>query len=335
MPFETMWNTIKGLNHVTGYSKKFRNRVRDGKIVEEEVFRVYVSRKLPLEQMSLQQIIPAEIEGVPTDVWDIGEMVIPPLMALTPLKYTQRKRPLVAGIGIGNKAITVGSLGYFFEKNGEIGVGSNAHVISEDPLQSGSQEKDILQPGKHDGGKASRDIVTQYREHQQLYGGESTCPVARGLAGMGNALSLLAMRRTRFRLITKGLNKIDFGVTYEPSVEYELKIHGAKEWSGFVGLGFAGSDKTSFFCKAENIVNMTGWRPMDVEIEIVEEGDTLHKIGRTTEYTQGKVQDDSAHGIVNYGGNNYIELDDLIMTDTMLEGGDSGSSAWARMEVEA
>ncbi len=332
MTFDDLWESVRGLNRVNGYSKKLRNRVKDGKTIEEEVFRVYVSRKLPLEWISLQHRIPSEIEGIPTDVWNIGEMIIPPLMALNPLEHTQRERPLQAGIGIGNEAITVGTLGWFFEKNGEIGIGSNAHIISENPLQSGSREKDILQPGKYDKGTAPKDIVAKYRWHQQLYGGGSTCPVARGLAWTANTLSLLTMRRTRFKLYTEGINKIDFGITEEPQVDYELKIYGAKEWSGFVGLGFAGSDSASFFCKAGNIADQTGWKPMDAEIESVEVSDTLHKVGRTTEYTKGMIQDDCAHGVVNYGGYSNIEFDDLIMTEAMLKGGDSGSSIWKRIE---
>lgn len=333
MDFNVLWDNVKHLNNVTGYSGKLRNRVREGKTVEEEVFRVYVSRKPDLMELALSQRIPPEIDGIPTDVWDIGAMVIPPLMKLKPLAYTQRIRPLIAGISFGNEAITTGTLGGFFEKKGDIGIGSNAHIISENPLVSGSIEKDILQPGTHDGGSAPQDIVTKYKWHQQLYGAESTCSLARSLAWTANSLSLLTMRRTRFKLVTEGLNKIDFGVTEEPQVPYELKIHGVKEWSGFIGLGFAGSDMASFFCKAQNIVDQTGWKPVDADIETVKEGDTLHKVGRTTEYTNGKVLDDCAHGTVNYGGYSYIEFDDLIMTEAMLEGGDSGDSAWARMVI--
>lgn len=333
MGFKEIWDTIKHLHNVTGYSGKLRNRVKDGKTVEEEVFRVYVSRKPALMELAVSQRVPPEIEGIPTDIWDIGAMVIPPLMGLNPLAYTQRERPLKAGIGLGNESITVGTLGWYFEKKGEIGLGSNAHVLSEDPLQSGSMEKDILQPGTYDHGTAPEDIVTKYRFHQQLYGGDSTCPLSRGLAWTANSLSLLAMRRSRFKLYTEGENKIDFGITEEPQVDYELEIYGAEEWSGFTGLGFAGSDKVSFFCKAQNILDMTGWKPVNADIETVEEGDTQHKVGRTTEYTKSKVLDDCAQGTVNYGGFNNITLSDLIMTEAMLEGGDSGASAWRHMVV--
>lgn len=331
--FKEIWDTVKHLQNVTGYSGKIRNRVKDGKTTEEEVFRVYVSRKPALRELALTQIIPSEIDGIPTDVWNIGEMVIPPLMGISILEYTQRERPLQAGISLGNESISAGTLGWFFEKNGDIAIGSNAHIIAENPLENGSWEKDILQPGSHDGGKAPKDIVAKYRWHQQLYGGIGTCPVGQLYAGLGNALSLLTMRRTRFKMFTEGENKIDFAVTNDPLVDYELKIYGAKSWEGFVGLGFAGSGQASFFCKARNILSQTGWKPVDVDIEDVDIGDTLHKVGRTTEYTKGMVQDDCAHGTVNYGGYNYIEFDDLIMTDAMLEGGDSGSSIWKSLSL--
>lgn len=327
MKLENLWETVKWRRNVQGYSKKLRSRFRDGRVVEEEVFRVYVVEKLPLSALSLVDVIPSEIEGVATDVVVIGEMIIPPLM-VSPKAYTERVRPLQAGVSIGNKAITAGTLGWFFEKNGDVAIGSNAHVLAENPLEDGSMEKDILQPGSYDGGKAPEDVVAEYRWHQQLYGGVSTCPVARLLAGLGNVASLLSARRTRFKLFTEGENKIDFSVTGAPLVDYDLKVHGAKEWGGFVGLGFAGSDQASFFCKAGNI-EATGWKPVDVEgVYTVRVGDTLHKVGRTTEYTTGAVVDDCAHGIVNYGGLNRIEFDDLILTEVMLEGGDSGDAAW-------
>ena len=332
MKIEKLWEAVRGLDNVTGYSQKLRLRVRDGKMVEEETFRVYVADKLPLKELRLGRRVPPEIEGIPTDVWQIGPMVIPPLMGLSSLAYTQRERPLVAGISIGNEAITAGTHGWYFEQNGEIGIGSNAHVIAEDPLKAGSPERDILQPGRYDGGKVPDDKVATYKWHQQLYGGMSACPLGQGATWLGNKISDLVGARTKFKTITEGENKIDFGVTYEPVVDYKLELHRAKEWAGMIGLGFAGSDQASFFCKVGNIL-ATGWRPTDVDIYEPQVEDVVHKIGRTTEYNNGKVLDDCAHGTVNYGGLNYIEFDDLIMTEPMLQGGDSGDSGWRKLMI--
>jgi hypothetical protein len=43
--------------------------------------------------------------------------------------------------------------------------------------------------------------------------------------------------------------------------------------------------------------------------------------------------DDSAVGRVNYGGLSFVEFDDLILTTAMLEGGDSGDSAWKTIKM--
>jgi len=329
LKLEALWETVRLRRNVQGYSKKLRRRVRGDRVVEEEVFRVYVREKLPLSALAVADVIPSMIQGVATDVVVIGDISIPPLMA-APLAYTERVRPLEAGISIGNRAITAGTLGWFFEKDGDVAIGSNAHVLAENPLEAGSREKTILQPGAYDGGRAPRDVVAEYRWHQQLYGGVSTCPVGQLFAGLGNMAARLSARRTRFKLLTTGVNRIDFAVTGAPLVPYELKVCGAKDWSGFVGLGFAGSSQASFFCKAEHIM-ATGWKPIDVDVPVVDVGDTLHKVGRTTEYTTGAVIDDCAHGKVDYGGGNLIEFDDLILTTKMLEGGDSGDAVWDSM----
>lgn len=328
MNLENIWREIQGKRNVRGYSKKLRSRIKDGRTIEEEVFRVYVKEKLPLSALTIVDTIPSEIDGVSTDIIAIGEMSIPPLLKTSPLAYTQRIRPLQAGISIGNWAITAGTLGWYFENNGDIALGSNAHVFTENPVNPSSFEKRIVQPGKYDGGTL-KDAVGSYLWHQQLYGGISDCPIAQDVASGLNFISKLAHRRTRFKTVTGGENKIDFAVA-EPEVDYELKLYKAKDFSGFVGLGFAGSSQASFFCKARNI-KASGWRPVDVDVYIPTLDEEIHKIGRTSEYTRGVIRDDCAHGMVDYGGAGYIEFDDLILTDAMLEGGDSGNAAWANV----
>jgi hypothetical protein len=44
-PFEEFWERIKDKKNVAGYSKKLRQRIKDGREVEEEVIRNYVSKK--------------------------------------------------------------------------------------------------------------------------------------------------------------------------------------------------------------------------------------------------------------------------------------------------
>ena len=327
MSIEQIWEKIKGKKNVVGYSKKLRRRIKGGREVEEEVIRIYVSRKVPPSALDLKDLIPGEIDGVPTDIVEIGEMKA---LNLHPLAHVTRVRPLVAGVSIGNWAITAGTLGWFFrDASGREMLGSNAHVFAEDPLKPSSNETRIVQPGRVDQGSVPEDIVGTYYWHQPLAG--SGCALSNAIAGLLNGVSSLLGRRTRFELSLAERAKIDFAVA-EPTVDFELKLYTAEECEGFVGLGFAGSDQASFFCKADNI-KAAGWTPIEKTIERVNVGDTIHKIGRTSEYTSGQVVDDSAVGRVNYGGLSFVEFDDLILTTAMLEGGDSGDSAWKTIKM--
>ena len=322
MSIEQIWKRIEGKRNIVGISKKLRRRVKDGKEVEEEVIRIYVSRKLDPSALDVKDLIPRQIDGIPTDVVEIGEIKA---LNLYPLAHVTRIRPLVAGVSIGNWAITAGTLGWFFKgSGGREMLGSNAHVFAEDPLRQFSGEKRIVQPGRYDGGSVPEDVVATYHWHKPLAG--SGCVLSNTVADLLNGVSSLLGRLTRFELTLAEKAKIDFAVA-EPTVNYELKLHTAVEWDGFVGLGFAGSDQASFFCKAEHI-EAEGWTPIEKSIESVDVGDTIYKIGRTTEYTSGQVLDDSAYGRVNYGDLRFVEFDDVILTTAMLEGGDSGDAGW-------
>jgi len=324
---DNIWTQIRGKRNVVGYSKKLRKRIKDGEEVEEEVIRIYVSQKADHSSLSLRDLIPGEIDGVPTDVVEIGEMKA---LDAHPQAHVTRIRPLVAGVSVGNWAITAGTLGWFFEDaGGRVALGSNAHVFADNPLSPSSEEKRIVQPGRADQGRVPEDMVGTYLWHQPLEG--SMCTLSNAVAGLLNGVSSLLGRRTRFELSLVEKARIDFGVA-EPTVDHEIRLHTAEDCEGFVGLGFAGSDQASFLCKAEHI-EAAGWSPVDKEIVPVTVGDQIHKVGRTTEYTTGRVLDDSAYGRVSYGGVSYVEFDDVVLTTKMLEGGDSGSSGWTSITV--
>ena len=328
MSLEEIWEKIKDKKNVIGYSKKLRKRIKDGREVEEVVIRIYVSKKVDPAALDLKDLIPRIITGIPTDVVEIGEMKA---LNLHPRAHVTRVRPLVAGVSIGNWAITAGTLGWFFKDgNGREMLGSNAHVFAEDPLKQSSVEKRIVQPGRYDQGQVPDDIVGRYHWHQPIGGSE--CALSNAIATFLNDASSILGRKTLFKLALSEKAKIDFAVA-EPTVDFELELYTAEECEGFIGLGFAGSDQASFFCKAEHIRDI-GWTPIDKTIKAVTVGETIHKIGRTTEYTSGKVIDDSAYGRVNYGDLNYVEFDDVILTTAMLKGGDSGDAAWKSVTLK-
>lgn len=58
--------------HVIGVGVGFRER--DGKLTDEVALVINVTHKLPSDQLAPEDFIPSEIEGVPVDVREIGEI---------------------------------------------------------------------------------------------------------------------------------------------------------------------------------------------------------------------------------------------------------------------
>ncbi|GAG95253.1 unnamed protein product, partial [marine sediment metagenome] len=265
------------------------------------------------------------------DVVEIGDMKALPSNGVLPNQ--KRVRPLVAGISIGNWAITAGTLGWFFEKDGVLALGSNAHVLAEDPFRNpelAPREDRIVQPGKYDGGTLD-DFVGSYLWHEPLWGGPSDCPISNLYTWIGNALARILGRRSRFSVTAEGENYIDFAVA-KMHEDYKVEMLGANV-RNFIGLGFAGSDMASYICKASRILE-TGWRPINTSTVLNPQiGATVHKVGRTSGYTHATILDDSVHGTVSYGGGKTVEFDDIMLTTKLLDPGDSGSSCWLTYEA--
>ena len=59
---------IKGKKNVRGYVKTIQKRIRDGIEVDEEVIVILVDVKAPKHTLAVADLIPEEIDGIPTDV---------------------------------------------------------------------------------------------------------------------------------------------------------------------------------------------------------------------------------------------------------------------------
>ena len=70
-----IWMKVKNKKNVIGYSGSLKKKIVNGKEIDgTRVFRVYVSIKVPLEELDENDIIPASIDGVELDVVEIGEI---------------------------------------------------------------------------------------------------------------------------------------------------------------------------------------------------------------------------------------------------------------------
>ena len=72
---DRFWDVVKHKKNVVGCSSSLMPLIVDGEVVNGvKVFRGYVIKKVPLCELSLDDIIPEEIEGVQVDVVEVGEV---------------------------------------------------------------------------------------------------------------------------------------------------------------------------------------------------------------------------------------------------------------------
>lgn len=128
-------------------------RVR-GTQTHDVALKVYVRQKIHPLLVKDEEVVPDEVEGVPTDVEEAGEFSIwrpiPPI-------YHRKVRPAMGGLSIGHYAVTAGTLACLVKDAGETFILSNNHVLANE--NRGVEGDPILQPGRFDGGKEDRDVI--------------------------------------------------------------------------------------------------------------------------------------------------------------------------------
>ena len=112
---------------------------------------VSVVSKLPLVQLPEKSRVPQAIAGVPTDVVETG-------LIFAQQDPTEKMRPARPGISIGHHQITAGTFGCLVQRDGQLYILGNNHVLAN---SNNAQVGDaILQPGPHDGGTLADQIGT-------------------------------------------------------------------------------------------------------------------------------------------------------------------------------
>lgn len=246
--------------------------------------------KLPMEALAPEDVVPPEIDGMPTDVIETG--------VIRAFERTTRERPALGGDSIGHYAITAGTLGVVLRRlsDGARVILSNNHVLANsNEAQIGDA---ILQPGAHDGGTPERDTIATLADFVPVqFGGglPSPCRVGGVVVGLVNAVSFLVRRRTRLvSIFPAGENLVDAAIA--------LSINDADVSDEIRGIGFP------------------------IGTLSAELGDPLIKSGRTTEVTTGKVEQVDVTVQVQYGEGKIAVFTDQIMAGAMSAPGDSGSA---------
>jgi hypothetical protein len=314
--------------NVVGYSNFTHERATLDKDLEE-VIPVYVIKKEPEAQLKSEDVIEREIDGIKTDVIELGSE--PSIFSSTGEEgHREEVDVLTPGCSIGNIGITAGTLGWFAKKNGKEYLRSNSHVFCDYPHKNSAVQTQIIQPGVYDGGSK---IVGYYDWHLPL---KPTVPI------LDYPLSwweqwLYNVGIIKEPEIPEGwetpVNNTDFAVARkldEIPVLYETMDFPVSYNYDYVGDIFAGTLYTSLICKVGYQLEL-GYEPMYVDVATIEKNDRVRKSGRTTGDTEKWIIDKSCDIVVNYG---YFKalLGDVAMALKMSEGGDSGSAVWKKKQ---
>jgi S1-C subfamily serine protease len=246
---------------------------------------VYVTKKVPLNQLSKKDVVPAEIEGLESDVQITTQ--------IDALSRTDRIRPMPGGVSGGHPNVTAGTISPLRIK-GRLYIISNNHVIGAcNDSELGDQ---TWQPGRADGGSQADTIGHLYicpLIHFEDAGG--MCPWANRFVDLGNFLAKHVFR-SRQRILAPVLdvlNKVDCAVSL-PVDEDDL---------------------------LEEILDI-GMPAGFAESQIA---DVIKKSGRTSELTRGTVLDTAGVSRVSYGSYGNASFEDQIITTAIAQPGDSGS----------
>ncbi len=263
----------------------------EGKLTEEPAIVVLVRNKIPVQVLPKQDIIPKTIDGIKSDVKEVGEVV-----ALQ--STTDRWRPAPGGVSAGHYAITAGTLGAWVRDaaTSKPLILSNNHVMAN---SNDAQKGDpVLQPGPLDGGSRENDTIAELERFVQIRfpdGEENNgCSISRAIIKTLNTVASWFGSATVFSASSSApLNEVDAAVA-KPLSEEMVKQEILK------------------------IGQVSGIEKAKVDMNV-------KKCGRTTEFTTGKITVLDTTIQVGYGSGRVATFEHQILTSGMSQGGDSGS----------
>ena len=299
---------------------------------------VGVIKKLPIDRLEKQDIVPEFVEGVETDIIETGEIVAleiqkgggggrdrypgdeppePPKPEPDPEPNPETRkdkwRPAPGGVSLGHYNISTATLGGVVKKNGTRYILSNNHVLADS--NAGKIGDPIWQPGPADGGTAA-DEIAKLSEFVYIWPeGEypipppppppppepSNCPVGNAVAVMFNASATLLHRKTRLQAIVPAVP-----IQEEESIENLVDCAIARP-----------NNDDDVLDEIYRIGKVTGTVEPEVNMKI-------KKSGRTSAVVEGTVTRLDASIKVRY--NRFLAyFKGQIITNKISAGGDSGS----------
>lgn len=255
---------------------------------------VYVEKKLPPRGLLSRHMISPQVEGLETDVIEIGRVRMLGIR-------TSRARPCRPGVSVAHYKSTAGTLGAVVKDKStkQLMILSNNHVLANgssiQEVRAGVGDP-ILQPGPYDGGKLDDRIGTLHRFVPLVKSTtESDCPVAVTLS----------------RAATWLLNIV--------RNDYEVRIYKRFKTGNIVDCALAKVDSVDIVESCIMDIGEVGI------ISVAKPGDNVQKSGRTTALTKGKVKSVGTILQVEMREGEKFWFSDQVVADLPSQPGDSGS----------
>ncbi len=252
----------------------------DGKPVGVQVLKFLVRVKYPAAEISAKDMLPKSVNGLPTDVEEVGLLrALPAAVGPSAMPNPRaRFRPASPGCSVGfqdpaNQFVMAGTFGAVVKKDGALFILSNNHVLAdENQLPIGAP---IFQPGLLDGGKPASDQIATLAQFVQLR------------PGVMNKVDAAIAKALHTSLITK-----------------EILCIGAPQGK------------------------------VRARIDMI-----VHKFGRTTGYTVGRITSTATDVTVQYETGNFTFQNQIIIVGLdnkpFSAAGDSGSAILERASQKA
>lgn len=288
-------NRIMGLPNVVGVG--LGRKIRGGHDMGTEALVVLVETKVHRNALPANATVPAEIDGILTDVIQVGR-----LSAVRPDRGSsirkKRVRPAPGGVSIGHPDITAGTLGVMvWDSDGPL-ILSNNHVLANSSTNFSGKPvvfTPTLQPGPYDGAIPVEDVIGNVerfvplkRRGSNRFDAAVTRPASPDLlspeileigtlSGVADPeIDMKVIKSGRSSGVTRGIITVvdatvsvdygDYALRFDRQVVTDLVSDGGDSGSVIVdgdrrvlGLLFAGSDEVTVFSPAAPLAKTLGF----------------------------------------------------------------------------
>ena len=288
-------------------------KIVEGKPTTELSIICSVEVKKSKQSLSKSELLPQSVQEVPIDV-------VPTGVIYAQNEARKKYRPAPGGISVGHFRITAGTLGIWVKKNGKFYMLSNNHVLAN--TNDAAVGDPILQMGPTDGGRNPEELFGRLSEFIPIRfpggdgggngggdggnGGGSSCKIANFISKSLNVAASAFGSETRLAPVK---------VTKAASASAT-----AQSSNNLVDAALAEPVNQS---EVKNDILNIGTITQTGEAQL---GMNVKKMGRTTGFTTGTINQIDVTTKVNFGSNRVGTFTDQLLATPMSQGGDSGSA---------